>query len=1080
MPETFKISGEQSAAVKSFGADLAVSAGAGSGKTTVLVERYLEAVTGKGSLPENILAVTFTDKAANVMKERLRRRCDELALYEVRRRLDGAWIGTIHSFCKRFLKENPIECGVDPLFTVLGAGEQEILMEEVLDRLFEEEASSELCVKLLADHGEDAVRYGIRQFYDKHRSYAGDSGLLRVETMEARLAEAEKTLIEACKKSSLGAGASLSGPEEKLREVCRRVLETFRGPLEGWPARRQVLSAVDSLDRRSSKTKEKVDDLKRLAKTWGALRVQALAEPLKQEWCRLLGVFSKAYETQKRRNGVHDFDDLLVFTYRALAGTSVEQKALRRRIQEQFSAIFVDEYQDVSALQAKIIELVKRDNNLFVVGDTRQSIYGFRHAHPEIFLEALKRSEPLSLAENYRTRPEILDLVNRVFKELFGASHEALIPKRNFVLKKEHCVEWIAVPPEERTLDASRVIEARTIASRIRQMVDSGFLVEGRGGPRPVRWRDFAILVRKTTASRFYEKELEAFSIPYFVNKGRGFFEKIEVADLINFLRVLENPSEDLPMAAVLRSPLVQLSDDALYWLTKKRFSSAPETTLAAALSRHTEITEIAEDDHRRIGEFLPLLNRLRQQKDRRKLSELLHTIVDETAYEAKALTRPDGRQASANIWKLIELASEVEDKNIRGISDLILYLKSVSNSSETEAEARIMGEEEDVLRILTVHAAKGLEFPCVVLADLGAQNASPGRPPFLCSISEGVGARVKDPEDLQTCEDASYSAILEEYKKKEAEEMDRLLYVAMTRPKEHLILSGGGSRMQFLELALTQGETSFYRVPVVLRRPSRPDEASCLADRLPGQAAGPLLERLEQQIAPVTKKYEALEDLTVSQLVETVSSAAALDPVPEAGDEDGADEEGEDEATPRNEFGTMFHFMMEISARQLPRGQLSRERMDELTASLTPQESMEIANSFKHFWESPTGKGVKRSPQCYPELPFIYKTRHGILKGQIDLVFREAGGGWVILDYKTNRFANDAEKKTAVSVYRWQLGLYALAFWKLYGEIPKKTILWFTASREATEVLWQKKELEALTDELEERYRSASAVCFA
>ncbi len=1080
MAKEFALSKEQAAAAKSFGTELGVSAGAGSGKTTVLVERYLEAIVKKGAWPEEILAVTFTDKAANVMKERLRKRCAERGLYEVARRLDGAWIGTIHSFCSRFLKENPVECGVDPLFTQLGRGEQEVLMEEVMDRLFEEEVSSGLCMDLLADAGEEAVREALKSFYDKQRSYAGGQDLLHIDDAAVHCAEAETTLKERCKKE-LASPAVQNEHEEKLRAALGCLLEVLDGKAKGWERRRALLGAVAALNKRSPKTKERVGEFKDLADALATLYVQILAVPMKEEWCRLIQRFAEAYEKEKRRLGTHDFDDLLYFTYRALSGTTPQLKALRRRVRERFTHIFVDEYQDTSILQDRIIGLLKRPDNLFMVGDVRQSIYRFRHAHPEIFLGALERVRSYELRENYRSRPELLELVNRVFCERFGEKYAPLVPKRSFKLKKEHCVEWIGVPKDERRLDPLRVIEARTIAARIRKMVDSGFEVEDGGERRPARWRDFAILMRKTTASRLYEKELEAFSIPYFVNKGRGFYEQIEVADLVHFLRALDDSSENLATAAVLRSPLVQLSDDALFWLSKKRLAARPEGSLGAALLAFEEVPELSETDRGKIKTFLGWYQRLRGQKDRLRVSELLHAIVDETAYEAKLLTKPDGRQASANVWKLIEMASAVEEGNIRSISDFIRYLKSVSDSSETEAEARVLGEEEDVLRILTVHAAKGLEFPIVVLADLGAEDGNSRKPAFLCSPSSGLGARLKDPTDYQDCQDAAYTAIAAEEKQKEAEEEDRLLYVAMTRAKEHLIFSGvgEGEPMKSLKQDLEASKTPCYQVPVVTIRPvASVSGFRRLIEEMPKKLDSHLIEEIRHQLADVEKEYELMEDMSVSRLTSFVdyrtgSEISLPDPVRSAEAKETPEEE--DGSTPRNEFGTLFHYLMELSVRNSPRGKLEGGRLESLTKELTIEEKSEAEDGLKNFWKGPLGQAVKKASKCYPELPFIYKTRHGMLRGQIDLVFRDRDG-WAIVDYKTNRFFGPTAEKTAIETYTPQLGLYALAFWKLYGEIPYKTLLYFLSGDKTVEIRWSEKELAALALQLESWYRKALA----
>jgi ATP-dependent helicase/nuclease subunit A len=1070
MPAKFPLSKEQVIASKTFGAELGVSASAGSGKTTVLVERYLEAVR-KGAWPDSILAVTFTDKAAGVMKDRLRRRARESGLVELGRRLDGGWIGTIHSFCARFLKENPIEAGVDPLFKVLGRGEQEMVMNAVIDDLFELEASNELFIAMLTDMNEDNLRAALKDFYDKLRAYAGDKELLRFDTGEKKRLELERDLAAACERYS-DTGKNASAPEEKLAAVCRLAVEVLQGKTQGWERRTALLSAFEDLKANSPKTKEAVYELRGLAEGWSSAVVQTLAHPYKNEWRRLAAKFTEAYDAEKRRLAAHDFDDLLFFTWRALSGTTVECRALRKRTQERFKFVFVDEFQDTSVLQAKILDLLKRPGNLFVVGDVRQSIYKFRHAHPEIFLETLARSKPLSLTENYRSRPEILELVNRVFRTVFE-HYEPLKSKRRFLIKKHEALEWLAVPKNERTLEEARVTEARSVAARVRALVDSGFQVEEGGRPRPVRWRDIALLLRKSTNSRVYEKELESLGVPFYVNKGRGFYEKTEVSDVVNLLKLIENPSENVAAAAVLRSPLVQISDDALYWLSRKRLAEKPERALHWALLHHEEVKELSAEDRARIADFLMLLARLRAEKDRVKLSALVQDALVSVSYEAKLLARPNGRQALANVRKLVEMAAAVEDKSVRGISDFILYLESASESSETESEARMVGEEEDVLRILTVHAAKGLEFPVVVLADLGSEGGQPFHPAFRCSAKEGLGARLKDPDTLEYCEDTVYAAIKAEEKKKEDEESDRILYVALTRAEEHLILSGvnEGSVMKRLGDALADGRSKFTYVGIVDGKPEAPKPAPRLVDSLPASADEKIWKAIEERLAPIEKAYESLEDLTVSRLREAAAPKDAFEAELEPKE---AKEEETEDATPRNEYGTIFHFLMESAARQTPRGQLPAERLASVTAPLTAPERKEIEASFTAFWKGALGASVKRSSKCYPELPFIYKTRHGLLKGQIDLVYREKNGSWTIVDYKTNRLLKPGDKERAVTVYKTQMALYALAFWKLHGHRPEKAVLYFAATDETAEFTWSQTELEGMAGELDGWFRKA------
>ena len=980
----FELSKEQRRAADSFGRQTCVSAGAGSGKTRVLVEHYLDALTKHGASVENILAVTFTERAANQMKERLIKRLGGLGRIDDRRAMENAWIGTIHGFCARVLRENPVECGVDPSFTVLGEGEAAILAKRTLDELFEEESGNAGWTSWMADHGERVVRESFTAAYDLFRAGGGDEALFRFGP---------------------------SGAEAKT-------------------------------------------EFKRLFFRW-----------------------KEKLGSEKRALSAYDFEDLLSLVHAAFSSSELPKQAVRRRYQNLFRHIFVDEFQDTSRIQWCILELLKQKDNLFAVGDAQQSIYRFRQAEPQIFHAVKKDSTVHPLRENYRSRAEILSFLNALFEPLFGKNFQALEPAHRYEQKKSHCLELINVEQGEMRLDEARVLEARTIARRVRELVDGALKIEDRetGSLRPAEYRDIAILMQKSTNVRYYEKELEELSIPTFVQKGRGFYEQHEVSDLLHFLRLVEDPSaaNDVSAAAVLRSPLAGVSEDALFWLAELRRRLKLGSFMEAA-SRFGEAAELAIDDRAKLAEFNRVLESARKAKQRLKLSELLERVLDETVYEAKVLTRSGGLQASANVRKLVDMAARAEEETLSGVRGFIDWMESLSQEEALEPEARLAGERENVVRLLTVHAAKGLEFPCVVLADLGARKKNESKPCFRMDAAHGLGAKTRG-ADGEFAEDEAYAAISAVKQREDAEERNRLLYVALTRAEQHLILSGadGGAWMQLVRGALGDGSKHSVLVheiqkdPLKEKKKKAPSLAASLAVKTDGGPAGELEKRFEI----VSKPYEALEDLTVSVLVTQKAPAFQTEIL----ETELLEELLEDEdRLPRNEFGTLFHRIMDISARSADARPLPAELWTRLTAGLSPAEQAEMKQSFEGFWKSACGNSVKRAVKRYPELPFIYKTRHGILKGQMDLVFQEKGGEWTILDYKTNRFESEAEKEKTIAVYRWQLGLYALAFWKLYGEVPKKTVLYFTTLDEAVESSWSKADLEKMAADLEPWYRKA------
>ena len=292
---------ERNDCITVFDQNLCVLAGAGSGKTTLLVERFLNAITQCKFDPERILAITFTEKAAHEMKNRLVAECLGRGLLKERRRLENASITTIHSFCARLLRENPVEGGLDPNFRILGEGESDVLMDRVLDRLFEEEAESASWIRMLLVYGEEGVRKALKQFYETVRAFTGEEN-------ENSLFSYEKSENE------------------------------------------------------------------------------------KKEFQRVFRSFQSAYEGEKKSRGAYDFQDLLFLAFRLLFNPSVAHQDVRRRLQERFSAILVDEVQDTSLLQFRLIGLLRSKDNLFVVGDSQQSIYGFRHAEPALLEELSGRS----------------------------------------------------------------------------------------------------------------------------------------------------------------------------------------------------------------------------------------------------------------------------------------------------------------------------------------------------------------------------------------------------------------------------------------------------------------------------------------------------------------------------------------------------------------------------------------------------------------------------------------------------------------------------------------------------------------
>jgi ATP-dependent helicase/nuclease subunit A len=1073
-------------AVRLFDRNFCVFAAAGSGKTSLLVERFMWAVTREGIEPEKILAITFTEKAAAEMKTRLVRECEKRKQVDLRRRIENAAVSTIHGFCARVLRENPLEAGVDPYFRILGDGESEILMKRVLDRLFEAESENDGWLNVLLEVGEENARQALREFYDQARALGGEELLFRVEDAAKDLAEQRGHLSAEAARICESPDSGLSGVSEiKLKEWARAICDWGgRKPTIGWEDARDLSQIFNQSPRRVKPIAAAIDRLDAIFDKWRALKTRQMAAPFKSEFARMFRRFSDSCDLEKRRISGYDFEDLLVLTYRLFLGEAPQKRGVRERYRKGFSAILVDEFQDTSPLQAKIIDLIRRENNLFVVGDVQQSIYGFRYAEPEVF-KALanssqgKNQEKIFLSENFRSRPEILAFANGIFSGIFSsATFEPLRAAGRFSRVDAPRVEILSVSRPKSvpmTMEQARVAEAKALARRI---------LEWRELDASTRYGDIALLLRNTASIRFYEKELFESGIPYFVVKGRGFYEKQEILDVLNFLELMENPKQDIPLAGVLRSPFVGLSEDALFWLAHHAKKERRERALAESLGRLEKITHLAEEDRKRLKIFWDRLKRFQEEKNSLPISRVLEKFIDATNYEAKILTRRSGRQALANIRKIIEMARSFEQKGAYGIQDFIFYVKMLTEREVVEPQATVQSHGADAVMISTVHAAKGLEFPRVIVADMGTKAVRPCRDVFLADLQMGFGMKLKPLFSKESWKDDVFSATEEKIALKDAEEEDRLLYVAMTRAKERLFLSGalpegrkaGYCWMTRLAHAMgrpegfgEEGQIEFGGAKIKILgsvnipKPVSPRKCFLFQERWLEKAvlgkrslaareisaAGITADEtsyteFRSQFNIIAKAYEEASPATVTDLLaESSADSGVAKVLTQEADFEATGFDGGEAGTGRNEYGQIYHRIMEGMVTQAG-AKISIPRFAKiLMRSLSPQERRMMATSVLSFWKGALGIQIRAAKKVFSELPFIYKTRYGILKGQMDLVYQDREGKWVVLDYKTNRI-RPGDKAAAASEYEFQIGLYALVFRELTGEAPAKGVLYF------------------------------------
>ncbi|MDQ4082761.1 MAG: UvrD-helicase domain-containing protein, partial [Actinomycetota bacterium] len=749
-----------------------VSAGAGTGKTTLLVERFVRDVCERGLSIDSVLVITYTERAAGELRRRIRARLAEVGRPELAREIDRAWISTIHGFCSRLLRTHPFEAGIDPRFRVLDEAQARVLRAEAFTT-----ALTRSCtdgdpehLRLLATYGSARLAAMLGGVYERLRSAGrplvlsggegsrlpeavtalvecGTATLAHVSTGAAGRAQVERAL-ELVAPGEAASGADVVSPERLLD------LSDFRvsgGRADVFAAYRDALAAVESaaLDEIAARDRELLEEL--------------------------LRSFDASYREAKARESALDFEDLQLLA-RDLLTRSAE---VRERTRWRFRSVMVDEFQDTNRLQCELIDQLTCEQ-LFFVGDEFQSIYRFRHADVDVFRERRAASEGvLALTRNYRSRPEILAVVNHVFGTEFGVQFEPLVPAARFPEPLFGPGVELLVTDKSAYRNGGvhwRVAEARHVARRVRDLVAGGECAAG----------DVVLLFAAGTDAERYEQALREEGLPTHRSAGRGYFGQQQVADLVAYLRLLQNRYDDEALVTVLASPFVGVSNDALVLLRR----AAGRRPLFSGLEREPP-RDVGPRDRRLFEAFRQRYDRLSRLAEQVGLERLCEQILVEHDYDLAVLARWDGKRRYANLRKLARLARSYEELRGPNIEGFIRFLRDQETAGAKELEAA--GEEEgaDAVRLLTVHAAKGLEFKVVVLADAGRIPPSPSPDEILCLPDGRFGFRVVNPATGERAGAFGWDDMRRVEQTADQAENRRLLYVAMTRAVDRLIVSG-------------------------------------------------------------------------------------------------------------------------------------------------------------------------------------------------------------------------------------------------------------------------------------------------
>ncbi len=833
---------------------LVVSAGAGSGKTRVLVERYVRLISAGDIPPDAILAITFTEKAAREMRERVRDEVEARARQaraglweELRAAVESARIGTIHSFCADLLRAHPGETGLDPRFRILDEVESGIMRADSVDEALRdvvgagEDSPPPHYLTLLDEFGPVELRVALAELLRGGgevraalKSLPADADSLRARwrddlgrAQNSALAELVGGAAWRAAADTIFALAPVAPAADKLAvqviavaawlAICStNVMPDFTrineiklnvGSKKLWPSEDSLRSAKDALTVLRESYRAAADIL-------SFVPVAELEQRAAETSIALRDLYDMArarYAAIKGRADALDFDDL-----EAMARDLLERHPLvRRRWRAELHAIMVDEFQDTNAAQRAIIYALAgleppADDGppaeLFVVGDGKQSIYRFRGADVSVFQQVERDivarwgGQRIRLDSSFRSHPDIIGWVNHVGAHVFARSaplqpfeipFEPLHPSRT-ASPHPISVELHVAEGEDRAADR-RVAEAKLLARRLVE------IVEGSTHPiiydrKEACWRrptygDVAMLFRASSAFEPFEAALRAQGVPFLTTAGRGYYGRNEVQDLIHLLRVIDDPSDDLALVGALRSPLFALDDATIIGL---RLASHPTEAMGKGFfGAGQALAELLPAEGNTsfpsrtpLGFAREVLAELRAMRGQATVAELLRTALEHTGYLATVSGLDDGERRRVNVEKLVAAARMSGARGLRAFRE---YLDQLLRAETREGEAPLEGHGS--VRLMTIHRSKGLEFPLVALPDLG-RTPPPARARWLARQPYGLALKVRDPDDEDRASTAMLLARRVESQMERAES-ERLLYVALTRAQDYLLLSG-------------------------------------------------------------------------------------------------------------------------------------------------------------------------------------------------------------------------------------------------------------------------------------------------
>ncbi|MDD4343328.1 MAG: helicase-exonuclease AddAB subunit AddA [Eubacteriales bacterium] len=1173
---------EQENAINLRGKNLLVSAAAGSGKTAVLVERIIKLIIEDKVDIDKLLIVTFTNAAAAEMRERISRVLvrelekdneNEEHLRNQLNLLGKASISTLHAFCIQVLRKNFYSIGLDPSFKIGDQGDLLILKQEVMEEVLEEayQECDPFFKKLIEAYSENkgdkkieeliiSVFSFIQSQPDPFRWLEEMVEMFKLSTEELYsspwISEIKKSIfidlkgVEDLINECIALAESPGGPEayieailkdkENLKTYKKNMEEYFQGNFDRaslvFPyAKLKTIKNDDPSVIPEIKDKFKVirEEYKKIIKDFydksilgkdiDSYRkdINEMYEPLKA-LLQLTLSFYKKYQQRKMEKGIVDFNDLEHYTLKILEDDDVAET-----YKSQYQYVFVDEYQDSNLVQETIINRVRRENNLFLVGDVKQSIYKFRLADPGLFIkkyneyikEEYKNEERIDLSKNFRSRKEILEGINYIFRKIMSeeigdinyTSDAWLYPGAEFKEKENPEIDLFLIDKheeekeedqeDESDLELKDLNDAETEAYFIAKQI-KGIISEEANRS----YKDIVVLLRsaKNWANVFNEVFIKE-GIPVYTDDNQGYYETLEIKIFSNLLKIIDNPKDDISLISVLRSPIGNFSTQELIEIRKESPNKAFHEGIGDYLfNKDNQLSQ-------KISNFFEQLDLWEKKAKYKKTEEFLWDLMIETGffYYVGAMIR--GKQRQANLKFLLERAAILEKKGMGGLFNFIRFSEEFQKAKGEQGIAKTIGENEDVVRIMTIHKSKGLEFPIVIAAAFGREfNKRDQIGDVLLHKDLGLGAKFVNPDRRVFRETLPQISIKKASKIENLSEEMRVLYVALTRAKEKLIICGtvkdiekskskwsrdispyeivkAKNYLDWIGLSLhdKSGEINKDQKEWKINILTKKEILEGIAKDIKNKAiAKDTLINFDKNFSiiasehinknfsweyPDQKSNKIPSKITVSDLkkVSVEDMSKILYRIPSLVKRPSF-LEGKKEFSP-SEKGVIIHFFMQncdlekVSTKDGIFYQIEMMIKNEL---LTKEES-EIINPDKilKFFKSPLGNRMLNSKKIKREVSFVYKTdicnavddaegcgENIFIQGVIDCYFEE-DGYYILIDYKTD-YVNEGSEEELLIKYDSQLKIYKEALRKISGKDVKEAFLYsFTMDKEILQV---------------------------